>query len=186
MTGQVNDLDAFCLGFGQWMGEDDVLLLAVLEAEAEMREAEFEALAVVLAHAEDGELRWPDVDDLPDFGACVRAAGTLGWLGTDGAAVEDITDPPIERGPGQDDDLPPLLGAWLDPETTSIEAHNLAGTVVHAETEFREAEWEAVGLVLDHVEGAALRWPAEASDRAELFEALSLLGWHVSGPEVGT
>ncbi|HKO38863.1 MAG TPA: hypothetical protein VJU14_10890 [Solirubrobacterales bacterium] len=70
-----------------------------------------------------------------------------------------------------------VYGGWFDAETTSIEDHNLAAAIFAAEVEMREAEWEAVGVVLDHVDGRVLQWPTEAKDRADLFDALWKLGW---------
>jgi hypothetical protein len=140
-------------------------------------EAEFRALETVLGYSEGGLLTWPDAEqDIDAFRDCARAASRLGWLGNDGAPEPP---PPV----GDVDSFLLAYGGWLGPDTADVAAIQLAATIVATEAETRAAGFEALAVVLDHVEDGIMRWPDEAVDRANLFKALESLGW-VPGPPV--
>lgn len=131
---------------------------------------EFAALEALLAHAEGGELAWPDAEqDVDAFRDCARAAKRLGWLGNDGAAEPTRV--------GDLDSFLLGLGGWLSADEADPAAFTLANQIVRAEVEHREGSFEALAIVLDHVESGRLVWPVEAGDRARLFEAMACLGW---------
>lgn len=139
-------------------------------------EAEFAAIEVVLSHAEDGELAWPDVEqDLDAFRDCARAASKLGWLGNDGAP-----EPP--QPVGEVDSFLIGYGGWLTADTADPAAHLLAMGVVEAEREYRAGQWEALATWLSHT--GDLAWPDDAVERAELFAVCEALHW--PPPSAGT
>ncbi|HEX3324531.1 MAG TPA: hypothetical protein VHR65_05265 [Solirubrobacterales bacterium] len=83
MTSRVADIDGWLLGFGGWLGggpptsEEARLAVAVLEAEVEMREREFEAIEHLLTYIDGGHLTYPD--DAAERALLFEAASTLGW-----------------------------------------------------------------------------------------------------------
>jgi hypothetical protein len=102
-----------------------------------------------------------------------------------------VTPPPATREP-HPTDLFCVASAgnagWrreLSPEELS-----LVGALVAVEERLREREWDALAIVLRHVEGTPpddrLIPPSDAQARLELARAMVEIGWHREGANPGT